>query len=108
MKTSDLKIPYLLVTALSLIALAPLPYGYYTFLKICVTVCAGITAYLKFQTGNKNILAWTCVAVAILFNPIIPVHLTREIWMAMNVLVAGLFCVLWLKTLLKKEDHGKI
>jgi hypothetical protein len=91
MKLADLKIPYILVAALSLIALAPMPYGYYTLLKIAVTGCAGVTAYLKYQNSDRSLLLWTCVIVAILFNPIIPIHLTREIWMFFNVAVAGLF-----------------
>ncbi len=91
MKLSDLKIPYLLAIALSLIALAPMPYGYYTLLKIAVTGCASITIYLKYQADDKSLLFWLCVAVAILFNPIIPIHLTREIWMFFNIVVAGLF-----------------
>ena len=103
MKKSDLKIPYLLVTALSLIALAPLPYGYYIFLKIAVTGCAGISAYLNYQSGNRSLLLWTCVAIAMLFNPIIPVHLTREIWSVLNILVAGFFGYLWFK--LRKHEQ---
>jgi hypothetical protein len=91
MTLSDLKIPYIIITALSLIALAPMPYGYYTLLKIAVTGCAGATAYLKYKNSDRSLLLWACVIVAILFNPIIPIHLSREIWMALNIAVAGLF-----------------
>lgn len=101
MTLADLKIPYLLVAALSLLALAPMPYGYYIFLRIAVTGCAGMTAYLKYQAGDRNLLLWACVAVAILFNPVISIHLTREIWMVFNIFVAGLFGYLFLK--IKKE-----
>lgn len=91
MTLSDLKIPYIIVAVLSLIALAPMPYGYYTLLKIAVTSCAAITAYLKYQNSERSILLWTCVIVAILFNPIIPIHLPKEIWIFFNVAVAGFF-----------------
>ena len=97
MTLSDLKIPYLLVAGLSLIALAHLPYGYYMFLRIAVTACASMAAYLQYQAGNRNLLLWWCVAVAILFNPVLPIHLTREIWMVMNIIVACLFGYLFLK-----------
>ena len=66
MKTSDLKIPFLLVAVLSLIALLPMPYGYYIFLKIAVTGLGGITAYLLYTSGKKD-------------------------WMVFNALKAGLF-----------------
>jgi hypothetical protein len=91
MTLSDLKIPYIIVAALSLIALAPMPYGYYTLLKIAVAGCAAVTAYLKYQSSDRSLLLWTCVIVAILFNPIIPIHLSKEIWMFFNVAAAGLF-----------------
>lgn len=91
MKLSDLKIPYLIVVVLSLLALAPMPYGYYTFLKITVSGCAVMTAYLKYKNSDKGLLFWLCVASAILFNPIIPIHLTRQIWMFFNIAMASLF-----------------
>ena len=97
MKLAELKIPYLAAILLSLIALAPMPYGYYMFLKIVVTACAGITAYLDYQAGNRGALVWGCAGIAILFNPIIPVHLVKEIWMFFNICVAGLFGYLLLK-----------
>ncbi len=92
----DLKIPYLLAALLSLIALAPLPYGYYMFLKIVVTGCAGVTAYLSYQAGDRSLLVWVCAGLAILFNPIIPIYFPREIWMFFNVsavLVFGYFFI---------------
>lgn len=102
MKLSDLKIPYLIVVVLSLLALAPMPYGYYTFLKIAVTGCAAITAYLKYKNGDKGFLFWLCVAAAILFNPIIPIHLTRQNWMFFNIAIAALFGYIAWKTPEKK------
>lgn len=91
MKIENLKPAYIAIVALSLIALFPLPYGYYTFLRIAVTAFAGLTAYLSFQSGKRDWFSWACVGIAILFNPFIPIHLDREVWMFMNVSVAGLF-----------------
>ena len=97
MKTSDLKIAFLIVSTLSLIALLPMPYGYYIFLRIAVTGLGGITAYLNFISGKRDWVLWSCVAVAILFNPFIPIHLTKEIWMVFNVMTATLFFWLYRK-----------
>lgn len=107
MKLSDLKIPYLLVIALSLIALAPMPYGYYKLLKILVMGCATLTAYLKHQGHDKGFMFWLCVFIAILFNPIIPIHLNREVWMILNVVTAISFCFLWFKVLNEDESNEK-
>ncbi|NCP62685.1 MAG: hypothetical protein GW748_05165 [Alphaproteobacteria bacterium] len=99
MKISDLKIPFLLVAALSLIALLPMPYGYYVFLRIAVTGVGGFTAYLRYISDEKDWILWSCVAVAILFNPFLPIHLTKEIWMVFNVLTAALFSYFYWKDL---------
>lgn len=68
------------------------PYGYYTLLR-CV-VC-GVTAYgvyyaLEFQ---KNGWAWTFVIIAVLFNPLIPLHLRRGTWQFIDLGVAILLLI---------------
>lgn len=91
MTIENLKIPYVFVMLLLLIAIFPMPYGYYSILKICVSLCGGFTAYLNFQEDNIKVTTWLCVFLAIVFNPIIPIHLTREIWIVLNVAAAGTF-----------------
>ena len=107
---SDLKIPFVTVAVLSLIALLPMPYGYYTLLRICVSICGGLTAYIDYNAGRKDIWVWLCIAVAIIFNPIVPVHLSREIWSVLNVLVAGMFGYLAYTAFKKKtiNDSSRI
>ena len=64
------------------------PYNYYVFLRWAIFISAIITAYGFY---NSKLTGWTLVfgAVAILFNPIIPVYLTRQIWTPID-LVAGI------------------
>jgi hypothetical protein len=73
-------------------ALADNPYGYYQILRWVVCGVAGYSAYLSFQ---KKEVAWVWVfgISAALFNPIEPIHLTREIWSVLNIIVAGVFSV---------------
>ena len=81
------------------------PYGYYTFLRLVV---CGVTAYSAyFAVGiNKNGWAWTFGAIAFLFNPIIPMHLTRDIWQIIDVGVAILlFVSLFLLKKPKSEEQ---
>ncbi len=61
------------------------------FLRICVFLCTVLAAYIGFKDKKIGITVWLFIAVAILFNPFIPVHLTREIWTGFNILVAVLF-----------------
>ena len=85
---------YLVPAALCLIALFELPYGYYTFLRLVVTVCAGVAGYGCWKNG-RIVVAFVFGAVALLFNPVIPVHLARELWAPIDVLVAGTFAIGW-------------
>lgn len=72
---------------LLLAALADLPYGYYTFLCIVVCVVAAVGAYRLFQTG-AGVLGLILAAIAVLFNPLIPVHLDRATWAPIDIVSA--------------------
>jgi hypothetical protein len=69
---------------LLVIALADLPYGYYTFLR--VVVC-GVAALGAVKAHGDERGGWTLVlvGVALLFNPIIPVYFDRETWALLDV-----------------------
>lgn len=82
---------FVIIAVLSLIALFPLPYGYYMFLRIAVTLGSGAAIYYGFKQERVPSWAWASIVTAILFNPIIPIHLTREIWMIFNIASAVLF-----------------
>lgn len=76
-----------------LIALAPLPYGYYTLMRIVVCGAAAFIAYSVYQRQGK-VSVWVLVmgGMVLLFNPLIPIHLSREIWAPIDVISALLFC----------------
>ena len=78
------------VGAILLLAIADLPYGYYTLLRIIVTIVAGITAFIASEQENQF---WMILfgAIAILFNPIIPIYLDKDVWVVIDVIVAVLF-----------------
>ena len=73
-------------------ALFPWPYGYYNFLRFCVCGAAAFLAYQQWTHDNaasKWVVIWGMIAV--LYNPFVPVHLTREIWTTLNVATAVAF-----------------
>ena len=80
---------FIAVAALLLIALLTLPNGYYTFLRLTVTLAAAFAAYSLWK--DSPWLAWIFIGVAILFNPLVPVYLDRQIWTVIDVTAAGLF-----------------
>jgi hypothetical protein len=72
------------------LALADLPYGYYTLLRILVCAVGAYGAYLAYSAGRHG-WTWTFGAIAVLFNPIIPVYLGREVWAPIDVGVGIVF-----------------
>jgi hypothetical protein len=77
---------------LVIVAFFRLPYGYYTFLRIVVCIASIYTALRLFDWDYKW-QTWVFVAVAVLFNPLIPVHLGRDIWIVIDFIVAVLMIV---------------
>jgi len=64
-------------------------YGYYIVLRL---VCCAVFAYLAFQAYGQNQHGWAWVLgiMAEIYNTIIRVHLTREIWSVINVVTIGI------------------
>ena len=75
-------------------AIGPWPYGYFTLLRLVVCIATLWLAYLDYQSEDK-VGPWLLAmsVAAILFNPIIPVHLTRDIWFFLDLGMAALFGV---------------
>ena len=65
--------------ALLLAALMPLPYGYYTLMRLVVSATF-VWAALVSRKRQSGSLIWVFVFLALIFNPIIPIHLPMEIW----------------------------
>lgn len=87
---------WLVPAAALLLALLPLPYGFYTFLRLAVCGAAALLAYREWAAGG-TVTVWMVVlgALALLFNPLVPVHLSREAWAPIDVGAALLFVVHW-------------
>ena len=84
---------WILPAIMLLIAVLPLPYGYYTLLRIVVCIAASFIAY-SVRSESENVGLWAVVfaVIALIFNPIIPIHLPRETWLIINLICAGTFC----------------
>ena len=73
--------------ALLLIAILPLPYGYYRLLRIVICLVGVGLAFHRYERGAALSAAFLALA-AIVFNPILPLHFEREIWAGLNALAA--------------------
>jgi len=74
------------------------PYSYYQLLRWVVCAAAVMLAYKT--TGGKQAVA---VTIALLFNPIIPVHLDRSTWAVLDAGAAVSFASIGLPLTPQKE-----
>jgi hypothetical protein len=81
--------PLYILSAMLLLGAAPLPYGYYTLLRVVACGLFVWGAYIG-QTRRYRVLPWFYVLLALMFNPVIPIHLKKNIW-AVADLAAAIF-----------------
>ena len=83
---------WLAPTVLLGVALLPWPYGYGQLLRLAVCVVSVWIAYEQWKHDGA-VSGWVVafVGVALLYNPVMPVHLSREIWSVLNLASAALF-----------------
>jgi hypothetical protein len=85
-------IPAIIAAVMLLGALGRWPYGYYQLVRWVTCGAAVWIAFLAYDWRKQ----WASVLfgiVAVLFNPLLPIHLTREIWQPIDFLCAVLFIV---------------
>lgn len=81
------------------------PYGYFTFLRIVVCMAAFVFVAL-FAGQKRETLVILFVGIMILFNPLFPIHLTRDKWLVIDALTIVLFAIglgVWFAGLRKKQ-----
>ena len=70
-----------------LIALEKNPYDYYTILRFVVFFVALGGVKISFDKERKHWI-WILGFIALLFNPIFPIKLSRETWAPIDVITA--------------------
>jgi len=101
-KAKDVKFtitPAITAIILLLLTFYDWPYGYYTFLRVVVTVVVIYYVYwLYVKTKLQNFWFWGLIVIGILFNPIIPIQLGEKIiWSVIDVIVTIFFISLIVK-----------
>lgn len=82
--------PLLLVNiavAMLFIAILPLPYGYYTLLRLLATVVfawAAYTSYVREKQSQAVILG----VLVLLYNPLIVIAFKKALWVVINICAA--------------------
>lgn len=85
----------LILAALLLLCLAPMPYGYFQLVRFVAMVVFGVMAY-RFWGDKKLGLAIVFISLALLFQPFFKIALGRTLWNVIDVLVAIGLMVLFL------------
>lgn len=78
-----LPVIYIAVTML-FIGAAPLPYGYYMLLRLIATGVFAWAAFVSYERKNQW-LPWIFGLLAVLFNPIVKIHLPKELWVVVDI-----------------------
>jgi hypothetical protein len=65
--------------ALLAVAVLPLPYGYYQLLRLVATVVFAWAAFVAFRRGHGG-PGFGFAVLALLFNPVLPVYLSKSLW----------------------------
>jgi len=83
--------PSVIVMALLLIAIFPIEeYSYYVLLRWIVCLTAVYIAYYSYE-AERTYWTWTMGIIALIFNPLIPFHLSKEIWTVVDFITATIF-----------------
>lgn len=83
-------IPQASASLMLLIALNPgNPYSYYTVMRF---VCCGCFIFLAILASEQKLARWPQVfgVLAVIYNPLIRIHLDRSFWSVVNVVTIGI------------------
>ena len=76
-----------------LLSILPLPYGFYTIVKVAMMIISGYLAY-RYYSQRKEELAITFLVICILFQPFVNFALGRQVWLIVDIVVAILLLLL--------------
>ncbi len=81
-------VPCLIAAAMALVAIANLPYGYYTLMRLVVCATAIFVVVVGAKSGQMWAV-WLYGILALLFNPVVPVHLTKGLWQPLDIVTGA-------------------
>ena len=85
----------------------PLPYSFYIFLRYAVTIYSLIVLFHLYKISFLSInleITIAMIIIGVLYNPIYPIHLPREVWLPINWITSGL--IFWYYNQIKDYYYG--
>ena len=92
----------LIISALVfVVAIFPMPYEYYMLLRVgslflfayLIYKCANMTSVMIFEVN----FLWIFAGFLVLYNPLLPISLTKTLWIPINAVTAAAILVFWVK-----------
>lgn len=90
---STLEKSSLILAIALLVCLLPLPYGFYTLIRLATAIIAGCWAYTFFNKGKTAYTIISC-AIVLLFQPFIKITLDHLTWNVVDVILA--MTIVWI------------
>ena len=93
----------LLLSAILLLCLLDMPYGYYQFVRIVSFVLSGYFTYIAYNQ-KKTVYLLIFITAGLLFNPIFKVALGKEIWRIVDIGYAAFLIMILIIELREKRS----
>ncbi len=102
-----IKFNWLKVVAIVMVLAAILPIQYFVYYQLMnwVVVGAAIVTALQARALKSESLMWLFILVAVVFNPVAPLHLRADVWQIVDIVVALLFIISFF--VIKPKVKGK-
>jgi hypothetical protein len=68
------------------------PYGYYQILRWIISGTALFIAYIAYHLARQAWI-WIMAIIAILFNPIASIYLSKETWVSIDLITSIIFLI---------------
>jgi hypothetical protein len=91
------RIPFVMSIIALLVAInANVSYDFFVLLRVLVFVTCIACGTALWKTDQKGTTwFWIMVSIAVIYNPLLPIHLKRETWVLINVVTIPVFCLLY-------------
>jgi hypothetical protein len=74
------------------------PYGIYTLLRIVITLSSAFIIYNNYKrTNNVNPTIVIFFTILIIFNPMFPIRLSKEMWLPIDLITAVIYFYHYIK-----------
>ena len=93
---AGLRIPLAIsIAALAIAIIGDMPYDFFVLLRVLIFVtCVACLTALRKAGRQGAIWLWVTATAALVYNPLLPIHLHRETWEWINIATIPVFCIL--------------